>query len=96
MRVGVGVEEEEDAEEVENLGRVIVLFDRVVRARLGNRFGVFSGEDGVFRRGDVRRIFAVTLFPEPCRTCVALLSFIHFDFQRIFSLREDVAADPTV
>ena len=63
MRVGVGVEEEEDAEEVENLGRVIVLFDRVVRARLGNRFGVFSGEDGVFRRGDVRRIFAVTSFP---------------------------------
>jgi hypothetical protein len=30
---------------------------------LGNRFGVFSGEDGVFRRGDVRRIFAVTSFP---------------------------------
>jgi hypothetical protein len=71
------VEEEEDAEEVENLGRVIVLFDRVVRARLGNRFGVFSGEDGVLRRGDVRRIFAVSrslsLF---CPSSFVL----HFDF----------------
>ena len=43
---------EAEEEEDENLARLIVL--RVVRARLGNRFGVFSGEDGVFRRGDVR------------------------------------------